>query len=49
MGAISLKVNQKPVTVEVKPRTLLVELLREQLQRRARTWAVTPASAAPAR
>ena len=32
MGAISLKVNQKPVTVEVKPRTLLVELLREQLQ-----------------
>src|SRR5262245_31480479 len=31
MTAISLKVNQKPVSVDVEPRTLLVELLREQL------------------
>ena len=28
---ISLTVNDKPVTVDVEPRTLLVELLREQL------------------
>ncbi len=32
MGAITLKVNGKQVTVEAAPRTLLVELLREQLQ-----------------
>ena len=32
MSAISLKVNQRQVTVEVAPRTLLVELLREKLQ-----------------
>lgn len=32
MGAITLKVNGKPVTVDAAPRTLLVELLREQLQ-----------------
>ena len=31
MSSISLRVNQKPVTVEVEPRTLLVELLREHL------------------
>ncbi|MEZ4293895.1 MAG: (2Fe-2S)-binding protein [Polyangiaceae bacterium] len=31
MTAISLKVNQKPVSAEVEPRTLLVELLREHL------------------
>ena len=31
MTAISLKVNQKPVSVNVEPRTLLVDLLREQL------------------
>ena len=31
MTAISLKVNQKTVSAEVEPRTLLVELLREQL------------------
>src|SRR5262245_3381158 len=31
MTAISLKVNQKPASVHVEPRTLLVELLREQL------------------
>ena len=32
MGAITLKVNGKQVSVDVAPRTLLVELLREQLQ-----------------
>jgi aerobic carbon-monoxide dehydrogenase small subunit len=32
MNAISLKVNQKQVSLEVEPRTLLVELLRERLQ-----------------
>ena len=32
ISAISLKVNQRQVTVEVAPRTLLVELLREKLQ-----------------
>jgi aerobic carbon-monoxide dehydrogenase small subunit len=31
MTAISLKVNQKSVSKDVEPRTLLVELLREQL------------------
>ena len=31
MTTISLKVNQKSVTAEVEPRTLLVELLRERL------------------
>ena len=31
MTAISLTVNQKPVSAEVEPRTLLVELLREHL------------------
>lgn len=31
MPAISLKVNQKAVTAEVEPRTLLVEFLREHL------------------
>jgi len=31
MTAISLKVNQKAVSTHVEPRTLLVELLREQL------------------
>ncbi len=31
MTAISLKVNQKSVSAEVEPRTLLVELLREHL------------------
>jgi aerobic carbon-monoxide dehydrogenase small subunit len=31
MTAISLKVNEKPVSVNVEPRTLLVDLLREQL------------------
>jgi carbon-monoxide dehydrogenase small subunit len=30
MTAISLKVNQKPVSANVEPRTLLVDLLREQ-------------------
>ncbi|MBL9002788.1 MAG: (2Fe-2S)-binding protein [Myxococcales bacterium] len=32
MGAITLKVNGKQVTVDAAPRTLLVELLREPLQ-----------------
>jgi carbon-monoxide dehydrogenase small subunit len=32
MSSISLRVNQKPVTVEVEPRTLLVDLLREHLK-----------------
>ena len=32
MSSISLRVNQKPVTIEVEPKTLLVDLLREQLQ-----------------
>ncbi len=31
MTAISLTVNRKPVTAEVEPRTLLVEMLREHL------------------
>ncbi|MBK8257092.1 MAG: (2Fe-2S)-binding protein [Polyangiaceae bacterium] len=31
MPAISLKVNQRAVTAEVEPRTLLVEFLREHL------------------
>jgi carbon-monoxide dehydrogenase small subunit len=31
MTAISLTVNRRPVTAEVEPRTLLVELLREHL------------------
>ncbi|MFT3775803.1 MAG: (2Fe-2S)-binding protein [Minicystis sp.] len=31
MTAISLRVNQKPVSVDVEPRTLLVELIREHL------------------
>jgi carbon-monoxide dehydrogenase small subunit len=31
MTAISLKVNGKPVTTDVEPRTLLVELLRAKL------------------
>ena len=31
MTAISLKVNQKAVSADVEPRTLLVELLREHL------------------
>jgi carbon-monoxide dehydrogenase small subunit len=31
MSIVSLKVNQKPVTTEVEPRMLLVELLREKL------------------
>jgi carbon-monoxide dehydrogenase small subunit len=31
MTAISLKVNQKAVSAEVEPRTLLVEMLREHL------------------
>ena len=31
MTAISLKVNQKAVSTDVEPRTLLVELLRERL------------------
>lgn len=31
MTAISLTVNQKPVSADVEPRTLLVELLREHL------------------
>ena len=30
--AVSLTVNGKPVTAEVDPRTLLVQLLREQLR-----------------
>jgi len=32
MTAISLKVNQKAVSIDVEPRTLLVELLRERLR-----------------
>ena len=32
MYRVSLKVNQKQVTVDVEPRTLLVELLRDKLQ-----------------
>ena len=32
MTGISLKVNQKAITAEVEPRTLLVELLRETLR-----------------
>ena len=32
MSAITLKVNQKAVTADVEPRTLLVELIREKLQ-----------------
>ena len=32
MTAISLRVNQKKVSVDVEPRTLLCELLRERLQ-----------------
>jgi carbon-monoxide dehydrogenase small subunit len=32
MTAISLRVNQKPVSADVEPRTLLVELLREHLK-----------------
>ena len=31
MTAISLTVNRRPVTAEVEPRTLLVEMLREHL------------------
>jgi carbon-monoxide dehydrogenase small subunit len=31
MTAISLRVNQKPVSMDVEPRTLLVELIREHL------------------
>ena len=31
-SSISLRVNQKPVAIDVEPRTLLVDLLREQLQ-----------------
>jgi carbon-monoxide dehydrogenase small subunit len=32
MSSITLRVNRKQVTLEVEPRTLLVELLRERLQ-----------------
>ena len=32
LAAVSITVNGKPVTVDVDPRTLLVQLLREQLQ-----------------
>ena len=32
MAAVSLSVNGKPVTVDVDPRTLLVQLLRENLR-----------------
>ncbi len=32
MSSITLTINSKPVTAEVEPRTLLVELLREQLK-----------------
>jgi len=31
-SSLSLRVNQKQVTLQVEPRTLLVDLLREQLQ-----------------
>ncbi|HJK98675.1 MAG TPA: (2Fe-2S)-binding protein [Polyangiaceae bacterium LLY-WYZ-14_1] len=31
MAAVTLKVNQREVTTDVEPRTLLVELLREKL------------------
>jgi len=32
MGTITLRVNEKPQSVDVEPRTLLVELLREHLR-----------------
>ena len=32
MASLSLHVNGKPVTIEVEPRTLLVQLLRERLR-----------------
>ncbi len=32
MIRVTLKVNRKPVSIEVEPRTLLVELLRDKLQ-----------------
>ena len=32
MIRVTLKVNKRPVSIEVEPRTLLVELLRDKLQ-----------------
>ena len=49
MPKVTLKVNGTPVSAEVEGRTLLVDLLRDGCASPAPMWAVTPASAAPAR
>ena len=48
MAAVSLTVNGKPVTADVDPRTLLVQLLRENLRLTGTTSAATPRNAVPA-
>ena len=47
MAAVSLTVNGKSVTADVDPRTLLVQLLRENLRLTGTHVAATPPNAAP--
>ena len=48
MAAVSLTVNGKAVTADVDTRTLLVQLLRENLRLTGTMSAATPRNAAPA-